>query len=369
MFSNPLFHKFSGALLPCIAIAAVLGAGPAQAGDGDFSPKLTGSLAVEFQNDLAFSSDDPAEEFNTLSTKIEPGLRLTLTDRLSINAGLVFQPVQAPAVAGDDRVFDDQGFFVEVLTLDYEAGPVHLFGGKMHVNFGTAWDVTPGVYGTDLAEAFDMAENIGLGGAFSHDFGDAGTHTITAQTFFLDTSGLAESAFTRRKKTREGDGGPGNTGDFSSFAVSLDGGDIPALKGFRYHAAYVHHANDTTDAESESRFAVNGTYEFTLPGGITAQPLVEYVRFDDADGTLDQDRTYLTAALGLTYGDWNMAFSGTFKETEAADGTETEEEQLQVSAGYAFPIGIGLDVACKRVRNAGIDTDVFGTLLFYGLEF
>ncbi len=261
--------------------------------------------------------------------RLEPGLTVGLTDQLSVNAGLVLQPVQDPAVAGDDRVFDDQGFFVEVLTLDYEAVPVHLFGGKMHVNFANAWDVTPGVYGTDLAEEYEMAENIGLGGAYSFETGEARTHTITAQTFFLDTSGLAESAFTQRKKTREGDGGPGNTGSFKSFAVSLDGGNIAALKGFSYHAAYVHHTNDTVSAENESRFAVNGAYEFALPGDITAQPSVEYVRFDDADGTQDQDRTYLTAALAFTYGDWNMAFSGTFKETEAADGTETDESNCR----------------------------------------
>ena len=368
MFSIPKFHQSAGVLFLALTAFAI-GLGESRAGDGGFSPKLSGNLAVEVQNDFAFSSDDPAEEFNNLTTKIEPGLKLTLTDRLSVNAGLVVQQVQSPPVAGDDRVFDDQGFFVEVLTLDYEAGPVHLFGGKMHVNFAKAWDVTPGVYGTDLAEEYEMVENIGLGGAYSFDFGQGGTHALGAQTFFLDTSGLAESAFTRRKKTREADGGPGNTGDFSLFAVSLDGGDIPALKGFSYHAAYVHHANDTVGAENESRFAVYGAYEFTLPGDITAQPLLEFVRFDDADGTKGQDRTYLTAALGLGLGDWNMAISGTFKETEAADGTETLEENLQVSAGYAFPNGIALDVAYKRARNAGVDTDVFGTLLTYGLEF
>ncbi len=363
---NP--HRFIS--LPMGAVfAAVLATVPAWADDATFSPKISGGIAFELQNDFAFSSDDPAEEFNNLFTKIEPGLTLSLTDQLSVNAGLVLEQVQAPPVAGDDRVFDDQGFFVEVLTLDYENGPVHLFGGKMHVNFGNAWDVTPGVFGTDLAEEYEMAENIGIGGAYRHDFGDGGTHTLTAQTFFLDTSGLAESAFTRRKKTREADDGPGNTGDFSSFAASLDGSEFPALPDFSYHAAYVHHANDTAAAESESRFAVNAAYEFALPGDVTAQPFIEYVRFDDADGTAGQDRTYLTAALGFTYGDWNMALTGTFKETEAADGTETEEEQLQVSAGYTFPVGIGLDVAYKRVRNAGLDTDVFGTLLAYTLEF
>ncbi len=368
MNRNPYLNQIAGALLLSIVLLSA-SMGASWADDGSFSPKISGSIVVEFQNDFAFSSDDETEEFNNLFTKIEPGLTLTLTDQLSVNAGLVLEPVQDPTVKGEDRVFDDQGFFVEVLTLDYDTGPLHLFGGKMHVNFGNAWDVTPGVFGTDLAEEYEMAENIALSGALSHNFGDGGTHTLTAQTFFLDTSGLAESAFTRRKKTRQGDGGPGNTGEFSSFAVSLDGREFPALPGFRYHAAYVHHANDTVDAESESRFAVNGSYEFALPGDITVQPFVEYVRFDDADGTAGQDRSYLTAALAFIYGDWNVAFSGTFKETEAADGTETEEEQFQVSTGYMFPIGIGLDVAYKRARNAGVDTDVFGTLLAYTLEF
>jgi hypothetical protein len=368
MFCIRYFLQSAGILFLAFSPFAI-GFSDAQAGEIGFAPKLSGNLAVEVQNDFAFSSDDPAEEFNNLTTKIGPGLTLTLTDSFSVNAGLVFQQVQTPPVTGDDRVLDDQGLFVEVLTLDYKAGPVHLSGGKMGINFGTAWDVTPGVFGTDLAAEYEMAEYIGLSGAYSFASGDAGTHTITAQTFFLDTSGLAESAFTRRKKTREAAGGPGNTGNFKSFAVSLDGGDIPAFKGFSYHAAYVHHANDTVGAESESRVAVNGAYEFALPGNITAQPLIEYVRFDDADGTQNQDRTYLTAALGLTYGDWNIAISGTLKETEAADGTKIGEEHFQVSAGYAFPIGIGLDVAYKRVRNAGVDTDVFGTLVTYGLEF
>ena len=164
MVSNPYFHQIAGALLSVIIVHA-RGMGVSQAGDGTSSPKISGNIAFEFQNDLAFSSDDEAEEFNNLFTKIEPGLTLTLTDQLSVNAGVVLEQVQAPAVSGDDRVFDDQGFFVEVLTLDYDAGPVHLFGGKMHVNFGNAWDVTPGVFGTDLAEEYEMAENIGIGAA------------------------------------------------------------------------------------------------------------------------------------------------------------------------------------------------------------
>ncbi len=364
----PFIRPLAKGLLLCMAMVATIGR-MALAEVSGFAPKISGSLSFEFQNDFAFSSDDRSEEFNTLFAKIEPAFTLTLTDRLSLNAGLVLQPVREPAVRGDDRFFDDEGLFVEVLTLDYEDGPMHLFGGKMHVNSGNAWDVTPGVFGTDLAEEYEMAENIALGGAFSGDFAEGGKHTVGAQGFFLDTSGLAESAFTRRRKPRRADGGPGNTGDFSSFSIALDGGDYPALPGFRYHAAYVHQANDTAGAKNETRVAVNGAYELALLGAVTPQPFVEYVRVDDADGIAGEERNYLTAALGFAYGDCNAAISGTFKETDVANGSATQEEQLQVSIGYVFPIGIGLDVAYKRARNAGVDTDVFGTLLSYSLEF
>jgi hypothetical protein len=270
MNPNLFFRPLMGGLLFSTAIVFTAGS-VALADDGGFSPGISGSLAVEVQNDLAYASDESSEEFNNLFVKIEPAFTLALTDQVSVNAGLVFQPVREPAVGGDDRFLDDEGLFVEVLTLDYEAGPMHLFAGKMHINFANAWDVTPGVFGTDLAEEYEMAENIALGGAFNGDFGQGGAHVVSAQAFFLDTSALADSAFSRRPKPRRADGGPGNTGDLSSFSMALDGGDYPALPGFRYHVAYVRQGNDTVGGENETRLAVNGTYEFTLPGEIAAQ--------------------------------------------------------------------------------------------------
>ena len=366
MFRNIPIHYALGAMLLGLftGISSI-----ASAQDGKFSPSISGSLAVEIQNDYAFSSDDATAEFNNLTTKIELDLTLTVLQGLSLKTGLLFEQVQSPPVTGSDRVFDDQGLFAETLAVEYEIGPVLFFGGKKHVNFGKAWDVTPGVFGTDLAEEYEMAENIDLGAALSHKFDKAGKHTLTAETFFLDTSGLAESAFTRRTKTREGSGGPGNTGAFSSFGVSLEGGKIRLFSEFRYHLAYAHMGNDTTGAETERRLAVSAATDINLGATIMFQPFAEYARFDDADGTKNQDRDYLTAALAITDGTWNLALTGTLKNTEAADGTEIEEELLQVSAGYAFPIGISLDVAYKRSRNAGVDTDVVGALLAYTLVF
>ncbi len=53
----------------------------------------------------------------------------------------------------------------------------------------------------------------------------------------------------------------------------------------------------------------------------------------------------------------------------AADGAKTNEEQFQVSVGYAFGFGLDIDIGWMKNRNDGIDTDTFGALLSYTYEF
>lgn len=362
-FRTPMLSVGSAFLFACFAPIS------AAADETNETAAISGSIGFELQNDLAFDSDDEAEEFNNLFVKVEPTIKWSLTKEFSATAALVFEQVQEPAIKGDNRTFDDQGLYVSDLTLDYESGPLRLSGGKMGVNFGTAWDLTPGIYGTDLAEEYEISENISLLAAYTLGGGESGSHTVTAQTFFADTSGLAESAFTRRQKTREGDNGPGNTGDFSSFSIAVDGSEFSGLPGFAYHVAYARLKDEAINSSDESRLAFGLRHEFAIAQDITMQPLIEYTMFKDADGTRNQDRSYLTFGSGFAYGNWNAAASATLKETDAADGTETEEEHLQVSLGYAFTNGLALDVGYKRSRNAGVDTDVVGAKLSYGYDF
>jgi hypothetical protein len=354
-------------------LAAAAGAGliiatPGRVAADDWAPVLTIEVPIEVQNDWAYESDDPSAEFNTLSIKAEPSITVEFGAGVSLVVGLVLEPVQEPSVAGDHRTFDDQGLFVEVLALRFESGPLSLYGGKFGPNFAIVWDAAPGVYGTDLVEEYEISERIGLGGAITWEGGDFGAHTVSASTFFLDTSGLAESAFTRRKKTRDGDGGPGNTGGFDSVAGGLDG-TFPWAPGFRYHFSTAHLGQGVGGGDDESRFAIAAEYAIAVTDDLSITPLVEWVDFHDADGTDGTNRDYLTGGLGLSYGSWNLAFAGTRKETETGLGAKTNEEQVQVSIGYAFEFGLGVDVGWKRTRNDGIDTDTAGTLLSYTVAF
>jgi len=358
------------ALLIAVAISLSLGVSPSVRADEPVSyPNISGEIAIELENDWAYDSDDPTAEFNTIFLKAEPALRLQITEPISIFAGLVFEPVQDAANPGNDRTFDDEGLYVEVLTLNYDTENFSIFGGKFGVNFGIAWDATPGVYGTDLPEEYELTERIGIGGSVTFGDESLGRHTASASTFFIDTSGLAESAFTRRTKTREGDGGAGNTGDFSSFGVALDGGGYKGAPGFRYHVAYVHQGQGAGNTADEDSFVVGGEWAFQATDQIGVTPIAEFVYIDDAEAVANQNRFYLTGGLAVTYGNWNAALAYTRKETDVPAAADVDEEQLQVSGGYAFDFGLSLDIGWKTNRNAGVDTDTFGGLAAYTIEF
>ena len=323
---------------------------------------------VEVQNDWTYASDDPDAELNDLFTKIEPVLEIHILPGLSLLAHAVLEPVADPGPR-EDRVFEDQGLLLEDLYFRYDIGIFSLQGGKFAPNFGLAWDAAPGVYGTDFAEdGYEFAERIGLGAGLLTEDEALGSHGLSASAFFLDTSALAGSAFTARARTRRADGGVGNTGDLSSFAIALDGGEAALLPGLAYHLAFIRQAAGAGDASDETGFAVALSYAFTV-GEVELQPFVEHVHFDDADGVVGQDRYFLTTSLRATWGDWNLALSRTGRVTEPPGVADIDDELIQVSAGYNLGLGFTLDVGWRHTEEAGVDSDIIGALLVWSAEF
>jgi len=331
-------------------------------------PGFSGEIVFEVQNDYAFDSDDPAEERNELGALVEPNLFFHATENIYLNAGLTFEAVQ-DAQPGDDRFFDDHGLFVQVLTLNAEFGGLHVYGGKFGPNFSIAYDAAAGLYGTDISEDdIELTEFVGFGGAYTVSDLPVGSITGSASVFTQDTSGLAESTITQRDRTREADGGPGNTGTLESFALAIDGEDLPVPGSLRYHVGYVHLASETT--EDEDRFAIGAEWGLAVTDAVTVTPLVEYVYFTNAGGTDGEDRDYLTGSVLVEYGSWNAALAYTNRDVSAAPGAQDADDyQFQVSAGYAFDIGLSLDVGYKINETANVDTSTVGALLAYSYEF
>jgi hypothetical protein len=124
-------------------------------------PKITGELSVEVENDWTYDSDDRANQNNDLYTTLDPSVTVQLSPSWSIFAHAVLEPLRNPEQF-ENRAFEDHGLYLEGLYLAYENGPFGAKAGKLNVGFGVAWDITPGVFGTDFAEdGYETSERIG----------------------------------------------------------------------------------------------------------------------------------------------------------------------------------------------------------------
>ena len=348
-------------------LALALATPNALAETGNAFPRIGGEVSIEIQNDFAFRSDDPDSEINDLFTTTEPTIRLEFSPELAIRAGLVLEPVADPE-PGEDRVFADHGLFVEVLTIDYEAGDVALHAGKFAANFGIAWDAAPGIFGTDMAEDYEMSERLGVGGSVMLGNERIGRLDLSASVFFLDTSFLADSYPRGRGNTSRSDGGPSNTETLASYALALDG-DLAAAAGLAYHLGFIDQARGEGGARRERGFAGALQYQTEIADGVTLAPLAEFVRFGNLGNESGVNRTYLTLAAEIGWGAWKAvaAYTGRFADTPAAG--DDRDFQTQLSLGYEFDSGLAVELGWKRAREARVDTDTLGLLLSYEFAF
>ncbi len=193
-------------------------------------PYLKGDVFIGFQTDNTFAADNPDAKLSDTYTKTEMGVGAYFSPYFSAHAGFTFEPVFDPGPS-QDRFFGDEGLYVQQLYGQLDLSPVAFFAGKFNLAFGKAWDLAPDVYGADLVEDYQFTERVGVGVSVAKDKTSLGKMTLTASTFFADTSVLSNSLFTNRGQNSIRDGGLSNTGNLDSFAVSLTGSDAPGLEG------------------------------------------------------------------------------------------------------------------------------------------
>ena len=329
-------------------------------------PSLSGAIPIEIENDWTYRSDDRSNHNNDLYTTIEPEVTVQFSPHWSIFAHAVLEPVTA-AEKFENRVFEDHGLYLEDLALQFDKGAFGARAGKLNVEFGIAWDRTPGVYGTDFAEAgYETSERIGMFGSYTVDAAAGGRHKFSAGSFFLDTTFLSQSTLRGRGDTRKQDGGVSNTESPESFIVAADGGDMAGLGKLGYHAAYMHQARGAGNLEDEDSVAVAFFTTINLGQGVAFSPLVEYVHQENAGGASDE-RDFLTLAGQAEWHGFNLAVAWTGRDTN--NGTGDDDFQFQLSAGYAFDFGISVDIGWKIAEEAGINTETVGAIAAYTIEF
>ncbi len=325
-------------------------------------PNISGELSLELQDDWTYNSDDETAEINDLYPTVTLTTKVAFTQALSVNLEATLEPIED---ATDDRAFEDLGGYLNILTINYDTDLFSVYAGKFTPNFGIAWDAAPGLYGTDLNEDYEFAEMIGLGGALH--FNLAGDHTVSASSFFADTTFLSDSVGDSRGPLDEDDGGPANTEGLESFAVALDGG-FTELDGFRYHVGFTSLAEGDDGTENQLGYVVGAEYGFPITEEITATPLFEYAYLDNLGGADGDSAQFVTAGIGFEYNAW--AASTTFQHRNTETGSsDVDDYVFDITVGYTFENGIGVAGGWRHAEEDDVDNSGLGILLSYSLEF
>lgn len=335
----------------------------------DFAPQLNGVVSFEIQNDWTFDADDSDAEINALYGTIEPYFILSFNDRIALEASLVFETVR-DADPGENWEFGNEGLYAEELKLSYTGNNFTVYGGKFNPAFGSAWDMAPGLYGDELID-YELKERLGFGGNYTLDTENAGYHTLTATTFFLDTSFLSESEVTHRGRADKSDGGMSNTEDLSSYSITLDSEWVGHVDGLNTHIGYYKQkAGDAdTGLDDEHAFAIGANYTFDLTDDIETMVIGEWATIRNFEGD-NVDATYYTAGIGFgLYENWNLGMSYTRRDKDVQGGPDVDDDMFQISGGYAFENGITFDVGYMYKEDDNDESNTLGALVGYSFEF
>jgi hypothetical protein len=327
-------------------------------------------LPIELQWDNTFDADDPNAEASDLYFTIEPDITVGVNSWLSLNVGLVFEPVD-DLDPQEDRTLEDHGLFVETAQATASFGKFTINVGKFAAPFSIAYDYAPGVYGDVLNADIEVTERWGAGAAYN--FTGEGTEqgiVLRVAAFKRDTTALSGSLFTNRDRLHRNDGGNGNTDDFGNFAVALDLIQLEALPEFHFHAAYMFQQAGDGDTSDQNAYVLGANWEKKVGENAVYQIVTEWAHSDGALGYGDAVSTggasqddFTIAAGGTWYEKWTAAIGYSLRDIEDPIGGDVETGAFHASAGYFFHEGWLAEVAYLAIQEDGNDSQTLGLKL------
>lgn len=339
-------------------------------------PYVKGEVTIEVEHDNVFKADDADAETSDTYTSSSLGVGFYFSPVFSVHANLTFEPVLDPG-PGQDRFFGDHGLYADELYAKFTFGAAEVTAGKIHPAFGKAWDDTPGLFGTDLAEDYEISERIGVGFSLTREHTAVGKMTFQASTFFTDTTFLSDSAFTSRGQTDKDDGGLGNTESPESFTLAVDGEDIPGLPGVSYTLGFVHQAAGENDRDDQNGFLIGLAKEHSF-NNVKLEWIGEAAWFnyggdlyDTGDPAQFVDHLwYLTLGAQATFNDaYRLSAAYTARNAELFNGTEFDDDQFTVSAGAKIWRDWWLDAGYKFLEEQNEESHTIGLKLSKTIEF
>lgn len=302
---------------------------------------------------------------------------------------------------GSNAFFRSEGLTLRQLFVAARPGAgTVLYGGKIHPNFGSAYEQTPGNFynfGTD----YEQDERIGVGVQYALPETLGHRLRVSLEAFFLDTSVLSESLLSRPAfddpdptvrvhRYSLGQFGPSNTNSLDSYTLAVRGGEPE--RGLTYQVSLTSEASDDVGARREFGQSIGMSYDPTGDGiplgarlGVT--PFVEYTHFSNFQANPGLERHYLVGGAAFHYVRWELDVSAGLRHTSddnnapgqaftnavATQERRAWDHQENVSLNYAFPFAISYDLAVgfgvNHVAVAGRHSWSFGPSLAFGTKF
>ncbi len=229
----------------------------------------------------------------------------------------------------------------------------------------------PGVYSYRAIHEYEIESRIGLGGLLGFDGGGLGRHGIDFSAFAEDTTIFSNG----EQRLRKRDGGVSNTGDLSSFAFSLGGGDFFPLKegffadwlsGFSYRLGYARQAQGVGNETDEGRFSFSAQGIYQLTENLSVRSVNEYVRIKNLEGHSGHDRSHYTSAVGFDWKLWTFACSASLTGNKGASEPDENLDGSAFSFSLSRKIGNAkIGAGYRRVKEEGEHTGRIGVLLSF----
>lgn len=327
--------------LSALATACVAGGiGPARADDCS-GPCIAYALDYEAFGNFMNSGDG---WYYDIYPSLETDVALEAGNGFALNTDVIVEPMTDP-VPGENRAFGDIGAYIKTLNLSYETDDFSVLAGQFEPDFGRAWNVAPGLYGTFLAEDYELVDRLGVEG--SYFFNAGGFHNqATASVFTLDRSFLSGSLGTSRDLNNLNDGGAGNTNGLSSVALTLTGcqGTDPDScyddGTLGYQVGVLFQREGQGDYGSETGVVGSLNKMFKTGDEQDVKLLGEVAYFNNFEGT-DSDVVYATASAAYDISDYTLSLTG----TQRAGITHRDDDETFVDASAVYNLGDAVSIA------------------------
>jgi hypothetical protein len=347
---------------------------------------ITGQAHIEglLQLDNFLSNGLGYAPFSALFAEGEARANVNFGSLFSINGLLRVEQVRDQTTGA---VFADEAIYIQRLFGVIHVPPLHFYGGKIHPRFGIGWWATPGLYGTDFDEDYELVDKIGAGVRW--DIGAFGRHRFTAEIFQADTSFLSNSLVPEAPYGSPGlkrpsqlyltDGGPSNTGALESFAFALSGRRVIGFDGFGYDIGWAKQKASPYDVRDEYSWVVSTNWLFNLSNTMILQPMAEFVSVSGQGGN-DRNVDYLTVAAQLRLGPyWTLGAHSTQRYVRdfAADNYYTE---WLAGIAVAYDLGewrdrapwlegLSVILGYRYNRIFGVESQTVGMQIKYAVDF